>query len=340
MGNLTSYFQNKKILITGGTGSLGQVALKKLLEFEPGVVRVLSRDETKQFILAEQYREHNRKHNNIRFFIGNVRDRERMMRAVEDVDIIFHIAALKHVGSCEYNPFEAVKTNVVGTQNVIDAALAEEVEKVISTSSDKATNPCNTMGTTKLMAERLIAAANYHKGSRKTILSAVRFGNVIGTRGSVIPLFISQIKSGGPVTLTEPGMTRFMMSKDEAINLIFQACVYAKGGEIFVLKMPIVRIEDMIEVLIEEYAPQFGYRVDEIGIEVTGKRAGEKMYEELITEEEAERTLELDNMFVVNPQIGAHSKNGTKFTEGHYTSDQKGISKVEIRELLESAGVL
>jgi len=183
-------FKNKKILITGGTGSIGQEIVREVLKHEPAVVRILDIDETKQFELQQEYEDYE----NIRFLLGDIRDKERLYRAIEDIDIVFHTAALKHVQACEYNPFEAVKTNVIGTQNLIDVAIDEEVEKVIFTSSDKAVNPTNVMGATKLLAERLITSANYYKGARKTVFSSVRFGNVLGSRGSVIPLFKNQIE--------------------------------------------------------------------------------------------------------------------------------------------------
>lgn len=334
---MKNYWKGKKILITGGTGSLGQVLVRNLLKFEPEVIRIYSRDETKQFDMMQKFSQYN----NLRYLIGNVRDLSRLIRAVEDIDVIFHTAALKHVEFCEYNPFEAMKTNVVGTQNVIDAALEVEVEKVISTSTDKATNPCNTMGTTKLMAEKLIAAANYHKGKRKTVFSAVRFGNVLGTRGSVVPLFISQIKQGGPITLTDSKMIRFMMSLEQAANLVFEAAEKAIGGEIFVLKMPIVRIIDLVEVLIEDFAPLFGYKPGDIKIQTIGKRAGEKMYEELITEEETDRTIVDQNMYVIKPQLSNFSSDEsvTYFDQKQYTSNGQWISKTEIREILKSAKI-
>lgn len=334
---MNNYWKGKKILITGGTGSLGQVLVKKLLNFEPAVIRIFSRDETKQFKMMQKFSAYR----NLRFLIGNVRDLPRLIKAFEDVDVVFHTAALKHVEFCEYNPFEAMKTNVVGTQNVIDAALQVEVEKVISTSTDKATNPCNTMGTTKLMAERLIAAANYHKGKKKTIFSAVRFGNVMGTRGSVVPLFVNQIKQGGPVTLTDPKMLRFMMSLDQAADLVFEAAEKATGGEIFVLKMPIVRIVDLVEVLIEEFAPLFGYKPKDIETKTIGKRAGEKMYEELITEEEADRTIVDKNMYVIKPQLSNFQREGSLdyYNYKEDISRDHWINKAKIKEILSRAKI-
>lgn len=292
-------FKNKKILVTGGTGSIGQGILREILKYEPTVVRILDVDETKQFELQQEYEDYE----NIRFLLGDIRDKERLSRAIEDIDIVFHTAALKHVLACEYNPFEAVKTNVIGTQNLIDVCIDEEVEKVIFTSSDKAVNPTNVMGATKLLAERLITSANYYKGARKTIFSSVRFGNVLGSRGSVIPLFKTQIAKGGPVTITDKEMTRFIMSMRDAINLLFKATEIAQGGEIFVFKMEAIKITDLAEVMIEELAQKYGYTLDEIKIEIIGNKPGEKLYEELMTEDEARRALESEDMFIILPEM-------------------------------------
>jgi len=244
----------KKILITGGTGSLGQALVEKILAYNPDVVRIYSRDEAKQYDMQHILGGNSR----VRFLLGDVRDGDRLRRAMEGIDIVFHTAALKHVPSCEYNPFEAVKTNILGTQNVIDAALEFNVERVIYTSSDKSISPTNTMGSTKLVAERLISAADYHKGARRTLFASVRFGNVMGSRGSVIPLFKQQIFQGGPVTVTVPEMTRFMMTLGDAVNLTLEAARRVIGGEVFVLKMPVVRVQDLAEVIIEDFSPLCG----------------------------------------------------------------------------------
>ena len=195
-----------------------------------------------------------------RFLIGDIRDKERVLLAMEDIDIVYHAAALKHVPLCEYNPFEAIKTNVLGTQNVIEAALKSGVDRVISISTDKAVNPANTMGATKLLAEKLIIDANEGKGSKPTIFSSVRFGNVSFSRGSVIPLFEEQIRQKKPITITNPEMTRFMMSLSDTIELVFKATLLAKGGEIFILKMPVVRLGDLVDVIIETYAEKYHYK--------------------------------------------------------------------------------
>ena len=291
--------RGKKILVTGGAGSIGSGLVWKLLEHRPTVVRVFDHDETRLVKLKQWMGERD----NVRYLVGDVKDRDRLKYAVEGIDIIFHAAALKHVEGCEYNPFEAVKTNVIGTQNVIDVAIQEEVERVVFTSSDKAVNPTNVMGATKLLCERLITAANYYKGARKSIFSSVRFGNVVGSSGSVIPVFLGQIKRGGPVTLTDPNMTRFIMSEDQALELLIKATELARGGEIFIFKMRAIRIFDLAQVMIEKFAEGFGHRREGIEVKMIGKKPGEKLYEELMTESEAERALETDEMFIVLPEM-------------------------------------
>ncbi|MDA8333833.1 MAG: polysaccharide biosynthesis protein [Peptococcaceae bacterium] len=293
-------FKGRTILITGGTGTIGREVARQVLEAGPAAVRIYSRDESKQFDMQQDFSGCA----NLRFFIGDIRDKERLLLAMEDVDTVFHTAALKHVGACEYNPFEAVKTNIYGTQNVIDAALARNVRRVIVTSSDKAVNPVNTMGVSKLMAEKLTTAANHYKGKKRTVFASVRFGNVLGSRGSVLPLIKEQIKRGGPVTLTHPDMTRFVLSLPEAVGLLFKATALARGGEVFVLKMPVMRVADLMHVLVENLAPALGHDPSQIKIHVTGAKPGEKLYEELISEEERARTLLKEDLYVVLPSTG------------------------------------
>ena len=211
MKEMKDFYEGKVILITGGVGSIGSEIVRKILEYEPRAVRVLDNNETGLFDLEQELQSEK-----IRIFVGDVRDKERLKRAIEDVDLVFHAAALKHVPLCEYNPFEAVKTNVIGTQNLIDVAIDEEVEKIITISTDKAVNPINVMGATKLLAERLTISANFYKGDRETAFSCVRFGNVLYSRGSVLPLFEEQIKKGF-ITLTDSNMTRFIMNTSQAV---------------------------------------------------------------------------------------------------------------------------
>lgn len=328
-------FKNKKIAVTGGTGSIGSEIVRRLLQYDPEVVRIFSRDETKQFELKQELGNLE----NIRYLIGDVRDKERLVRAFENIDIIFHAAAMKHVPACEYNPFEAVKTNVIGTQNVIDAALDNEVEKVIAISTDKAASPINTMGATKLLAEKLIIDANFYKGNRNTVFSCVRFGNVMGSRGSVIPLFEKQIQHGGPITITDPYMTRFMMTIPQAVDLVFKATKMAQGGEIFIFKMPVVKLGDLVHVMIEYLAPKYGYRPESIQIDTIGIRNGEKMYENLMNEEEARYALENEDMFIVIAQPICSNyvlKGSVKAKQKMYTSDIVEVLDIEqIKQLLE-----
>lgn len=294
---LENIFRNKKILVTGGTGCIGSEIVRKLLRYKPKVVRIFSNDEDNTFRMKHELDEMS----NLRFLIGDIRDKERLILAMEGIDIVYHAAALKHVPLCEYNPFEAIKTNVLGTQNVIEAALINGVKKVINISTDKAVNPVNTMGATKLLAEKLITDANFYKGKSKTIFSCVRFGNVLFSRGSVLPLFEEQIKNKKKITVTEPEMTRFMMSIQNTIDLVFKTTIMAKGGEIFILKMPVVKLGDLADTSIKYYSEKYGYKPSEIKKKVIGSRPGEKMFEELMTQSEAENAIETDDMLIVLP---------------------------------------
>ncbi|ABR56014.1 polysaccharide biosynthesis protein CapD [Methanococcus aeolicus Nankai-3] len=325
--NLKSFYDNKVILVTGGTGSIGKEIVKTLLNFNPKAIRVLDINETALFDLEQELNTPK-----IRAFLGDIRDKDRLKRAVEGVDIIFHAAALKHVPLCEYNPFEAVKTNVIGTQNLIDVAMDEEVEKFITVSTDKAVNPVNVMGATKLLAERLTTSANLYKGHRKTAFSVVRFGNVLNSRGSILPLLKEQLKNGKDITLTHPEMTRFIMSINDAVKLVLKSCTLAKGGEIFILKMPSVKIKDLIEVVVEELAPKYGYDPEEINIKIIGKRPGEKLYEELIVEEEIYKLEELEDMFVVYPYKSNTDNKDKKII--YDSKNTKFLSKGEIKRVL------
>ncbi len=325
MEKLESFYDNKTILVTGGTGSIGKEIVKTLLKFNPKAVRVLDINETALFDLEQEVNAPK-----IRAFLGDIRDKNRLKRAIEGVDIVFHAAALKHVPLCEYNPFEAVKTNVVGTQNLIDVALDEGIEKFITISTDKAVNPVNVMGATKLLSERLTISANLYKGDRKTAFSVVRFGNVLNSRGSILPLLKEQLKNGKDITLTHPEMTRFIMSINDAVKLVLKSCTLAKGGEIFILKMPSVRIKDLIEVVIEELAPKYGYNPGDVNIKIIGKRVGEKLYEELIVENELEHIEELEDLYIVHPY--QYNKLNSKLI---YNSENcKLLNKEDIKKIL------
>lgn len=291
---MNEMFKGAKILIIGGTGTIGKHVLNMLLKAEPSIIRIFSRDEYKQFELQQTLGNLE----NVRYLIGDIRDYNRLLRAMEDVDYVFHAAAMKHVPACEYNPFEAVQTNIIGTQNVIQAALESKVKKVLFTSTDKAIAPTNVYGASKLTAERLISAAEIQKGNKTTVFFSVRFGNVMGSRGSVIPLFKQQIMSNRRVTVTDLNMLRFMMTSTQAISLMFKATSLARGGEVFVLKMPVIKMSVLTEVLIEEVTQKYNIS-DNIVIDNIGLRPGEKMYEELMTEDEARFALETSDMYII-----------------------------------------
>lgn len=333
-------FQGKTVLITGATGTMGEALARRIQTYGPRSIRLYSRDEYKQFLLRQALGNSSM----FRFLIGDVRDYNRLLRAVEGVDIVLHTAAMKHVPICEYNPFEAVQTNVVGTQNMIMACMHHHVERLLVTSSDKAVSPPNTMGATKLLAERLVTSAAYAKGNAPTRFCSVRFGNVIGSRGSVINIFLKNLLQGEPLQVTDPAMTRFMMSIDQAVSLVLQALVLSLGGDLFVMKMPVVKLGDLIQVLLEKYQKKSGRAINEQeAIRIIGKRPGEKMYEELLSEEEGKMALEWEDMFVVLPWWhGNYDYPGAqRFQNGIYTSrDVSPLNKDGLKMLLTNSGIL
>ena len=341
-------FEGKIILITGGTGSVGVFLVEMLLEhFSPKIIRIFSRDETKQFYLAKKLEKYDER---LRFFIGDIRDKERLERAMKNVDFVFHLAAMKHVVACEYNPFEAIKTNILGLQNLIEISINNNIDKFVFASTDKAATPCNTMGVTKLLGEKLVSAANYYKGRSKTIFYSVRFGNVLGSRGSLIPLIENQVKNHLVITLTHSKMTRFIMDSYSAIKLIIKTLDLAKGGEVFVLKMNIVKIIDLVEVLVEFFAKKHNKMIDKIKIEEVGMFAGEKLYEELFSIVEAESAYEMDDMYIIFPQLTEVSKkikltnypNIKKFDLKKPINSKEGpfLSKDELKEFLSKNNVI
>jgi UDP-N-acetylglucosamine 4,6-dehydratase (inverting) len=279
-------WEKLNVLVTGGTGSFGKKLVEIMLrDFHPNKLIIFSRDELKQ----HEMRMKGFDHPSLRFFIGDVRDKERLHRAMQGVNIIIHAAALKQVPACEYNPFEAVKTNIIGAQNIIDAAIDTHVEKVVALSTDKAVNPVNLYGATKLCAEKMFIQGNAYAGVGGTAFSCVRYGNVIGSRGSVIPLFMSQ-KKQGKMTITDERMTRFWITLDQAVQLVIVAIDHMQGGEIFLPKIPSMKIMDLTEAI----AP-------ECEIDIIGIRPGEKLHEVLITEEEARTTVSYNGMYVIMP---------------------------------------
>ena len=288
-----SYFQNKTLLITGGTGSFGNAVLNRFLDTDIGEIRIFSRDEKKQDDMRHEYQERFPEHSNkIKFYIGDVRDLQSVKNAMHGVDYIFHAAALKQVPSCEFFPIEAVKTNVLGTENVLTAAIDEGVKKVICLSTDKAAYPVNAMGTSKAMMEKVAVAKSRTVSPEKTSICCTRYGNVMCSRGSVIPLWIDQIRKGEAITITEPKMTRFIMSLEEAVDLVLFAFENANSGDILVQKAPACTIETLAKAVCGLFNPAAEIRT--IGI-----RHGEKMYETLLTNEECANAIDMGDFYRV-----------------------------------------
>ena len=278
-------WRDAAVLVTGGTGSFGNKFVEIMLQkYHPKRLVIFSRDELKQSEMMARFSDPS-----LRFFIGDVRDKERLERAMHGIDIVVHAAALKQIPSCEYNPFEAIQTNVIGGKNVIDAAIDQGVKRVLAISTDKAVNPINLYGATKLCAEKLFVQANAYGHARGTVFGVVRYGNVIGSRGSVIPLFASQ-RASGTVTVTDPGMTRFWIRLEQGVEFAIRCASLMRGGEIFVPKIPSMRMMDLVAAV----AP--GCRVEFIGI-----RPGEKLHEILMSDDESRQAVEFEDMFVIEP---------------------------------------
>jgi len=331
-------FEGKKILITGGTGSLGQALTKRLLENDVDTVRIFSRNEDKQVTMRSEILDER-----LRFFIGDIRDFDRLTRALEDIDIVFHAAALKHVPVVEYNPFEAIKTNVIGSQNVINACLHENVETAVAVGTDKAVSPLNTYGATKLLMEKLfVTAQNYLNPNRhKTKFIALRYGNVLGSSGSVVPKFIKQIKAKEKITITDSNMTRFSITMNEALDFILKSTQMGKGSEIFVPKLKAYSITSVADALKE--------LLGDFGEENISVRQGEKIHESLINIDEMRSTIEDESTYtILNPShindenIKKNYSNMKKVSViKQYSSDSvEKISKEELKKLFKSAGLL
>jgi len=278
--------EGKSVLVTGGTGSFGKKFITRALQEGVKKIIVFSRDELKQYEMAQQFTD-----SRIRFFIGDVRDKDRLYRAFDGVDIVIHAAAMKHVGACEYNPFEAVKTNINGAQNVIEAAIDRGVEKVIALSTDKAASPVNLYGATKLASDKLFVAANSYVGDKKTRFSVVRYGNVVGSRGSVVPFF-QKMKETGRLPVTDPRMTRFWITLDQGVQFVLDNLERMRGGEIFVPKIPSMNIMDLAKAICPECE-----------IDIIGIRPGEKLHEAMIMEDDARHTREFDTYYVIQPEF-------------------------------------
>ncbi|MBE8233218.1 MAG: polysaccharide biosynthesis protein [Endozoicomonadaceae bacterium] len=339
---------NKRILITGACGTVGSELVKALLKnkkYQPAAVIGLDNNESELFFIDQLYLNDPR----ASFHLADIRDRDVLTRAMQDIDIVFHAAALKHVILCERSPHEAVQTNILGCENIIYAAEANNVKKVIFTSSDKAVNPTNVMGTSKLMGERLMTAANGSSRNSATIFASTRFGNVLGSNGSVIPIFKQQIKNGGPITLTDTEMTRFIMTVEESVRLVIDSAIQAQGGEVFITKMPVLKISDLAEVMIALLAERYGYKSQDIEIKIIGSKPGEKLYEELMSDEETRRAIELEQYFSVLPAFrGFHRNIEYKYDsilndvidDPYVSSEAKMMSQNEIKDFLLSNNLL
>ncbi len=329
-------FKGKKILITGGTGSLGQALTKRLLEKDVDTIRIFSRNESSQIQMESKFND-----NRLRFLLGDIRDKERLIIAMEDIDIVFHAAALKHVPKIEYNPFEAIKTNVIGSQNVIDACLANNVSKAICVGTDKAVSPLNTYGATKLLMEKLFVTANNYLDPKKhpTVFIALRYGNVVGSSGSVIPKFVEMLKTKKKITITDLNMSRFSITMNEALDFILKSAEIGKGSEIFIPKLKSYSIKDVKDAMYE--------LLGNYGEEIIGIRPGEKLHESLINNEEMRTSWEYRNLYLItnplfplfHPNVINETYSGIKKIENmnSYSSDNvEKISNDGLKEIIQN----
>ena len=297
-----SILTKKSILVTGGTGSIGTALVEKAITDNAKLIRIFSNDENGLYEMESKYGNYK----NIEYVIGNIQNSEIVSEIVKGIDIVFHAAALKHVDRCELNPLETINVNIMGTKNITKSAKKEKIQRMIFISTDKAVNPIGVMGATKLLGEKLLAAEALDKSN--TIFASVRFGNVFHTRGSILPRIEKQISNGGPITLTNPEMKRFFMTKDDAINLIISATTIAKGGETFVLKMPLIRLDDLFEAMKDLLSSKYDYTPSQIKSKIIGTRPGEKLIEYLLTEFEMEDVLETKDFFII-PPLNLSTKN-------------------------------
>ncbi len=288
-------FEDKVVLITGGTGFLGHQLVRRILPYNPKSIRLFSRDEVKHFHTQSKFESHPK----LRYLIGDVRDYTRLRKALKDVDIVIHAAALKRIDILEYNVEEAIQTNVLGTLNVARACWDENVKKAIFVSTDKACSPVNTYGACKFIGERIFTESNYNKGSSSTVFLSVRYGNVLDSTGSVIPSFVENIMKNEPISLTDERMTRFLITPNQAVDLIFNSILHSKGGEVFIPKLNSFKVVDLIKVLTEHHKK-------DVKTKVIGIRPGEKIHEILVNETEARRTHQLDNCYVIKSDIEKH----------------------------------
>ncbi|MFW6383627.1 MAG: SDR family NAD(P)-dependent oxidoreductase [Nanoarchaeota archaeon] len=337
---MKGFLEDKTILITGGTGYLGRALTNEILKYNPKSVRLFSRDEVKHHNMREIFNHDSR----LRNFIGDVRDYQRLLKATRQADIVIHAAALKRLDVLEYNVEESIKTNVDGTLNVVWACLENNVEKAVMVSTDKACAPVNTYGACKFVSERIFSESNYNKGDLKTVFTTVRYGNVLESTGSVIPFFTTKINNGEPIPLTDERMTRFIISHEEASELIFDAIRYGEGGEVFVPKLPSFKITDLIEILQEKFNKKNG-------VEVIGLRPGEKIHEQMINFSEIPRTYKFKNLYVIRSCIENFKKRkkpyyveqGERVNEeemAEYSSKDEVISKEEVVKIFKNLGLL
>lgn len=332
--------KGKTILITGGTGYLGQALTEEILKQNPKSIRIFSRDEVKHYRFQEKFH-HNKK---VRNFLGDVRDYPRLLKATRQVDIVIHAAALKRLDLLEYNVDESIKTNIIGTLNVVNACLENRVAKAVMISTDKACSPVNTYGACKFVSERIFSESNYSKGDLKTIFTTVRYGNVLESTGSVIPFFSEKIVNGDAIPLTDSRMTRFIISPKEAVELVFSAIKYGVGGEIFVPKLPSFKITDLIDILKEKHHKNNK-------VKVVGIRPGEKIHELMINNSEITRTYDFKNLYVIGSSIqyldnrnsALYTKTGKLLSEKimkEYSSENSLITKKQVTEIFKKLGVL
>ena len=333
-------FENKRFMVTGACGTVGSGLVHYLLDsFSDIEVLCLDNNESKLFFQEQEYIHDKR----VKIILGDIRELDRVRAVMQGVHIVFHAAALKHVIMCERAPMDVVQSNIIGVNNIIQASNEAGVQKVIFTSSDKAVNPTNVMGTSKLMGERLITAANTNHHTGDTIFASTRFGNVLGSNGSVMHVFRRQIEKGGVVTLTDSQMTRFVMSIEQAVKLVVDTAEVAQGGEVFITKMPVINIADLAQVMIEELAPRYGYNPESIEITEIGCKPGEKFYEELMSTEETRRAVELKDYFAVLPAFRGLYREIPYNYEGlisdevanpYISQDQPTMSKDELSQFL------
>lgn len=324
-------FKNKKVLVTGGTGTLGSALVLRLLDTDVETIRIFSRDELKQSQMQSELKDPR-----LRFIIGDIRDKERLSRALEDINIVFHCAALKQVPVAEYNPFEAVKTNVYGSQNLIEVCLDRNIEIAVAIGTDKAVAPLNTYGATKLLMERLFISANHYKGKNKIKFICVRYGNVLGSRGSLVPIIVNKIKKNQDITITDPEMTRFNITLNQALDLVLRAAELGKGGEVFIPKLKAYKVDIVKNAILE--IMNSSNKVERIPV-----RPGEKIHEVLISKDEARCAYESDKDYVIvenGYDVNLLNLKKSKL-ESEYSSDKvELLTKDEIKEILLSENLV